>query len=76
MDYISIRINHMLDQDLKVLDGSAEPYQLPGTEELRETAVKWLGIRNAVLLSGHGAPMSVARQSFDLSSLPVARCSS
>lgn len=33
----------------------AEPYRLPGTEELGETAVKWLGSRNAVLLPGHGA---------------------
>jgi len=32
-----------------------EPYQLPGTPELGETAVKGLGKNNAVLLPGHGA---------------------
>lgn len=34
---------------------TAKPYQLPGTPELAETAVKWLGTNNAVLLPGHGA---------------------
>lgn len=33
----------------------AQPYQLPGTQELGETAVKHLGSNNAVLLPGHGA---------------------
>ena len=32
-----------------------KPYQLPGSQELAETAVKWLGSNNAVLLPGHGA---------------------
>ncbi|MFO7850091.1 MAG: class II aldolase/adducin family protein [Spirochaetia bacterium] len=34
---------------------TAKPYQLPGTAELGETAVKSLGSNNAVLLPGHGA---------------------
>ncbi len=38
----------------------AEPYQLPGSQELADTAVKWLGENNAVLLPGHGA-LSCAR---------------
>ncbi|MCF7953709.1 MAG: class II aldolase/adducin family protein [Spirochaetales bacterium] len=33
----------------------ARPYELPGSPELAETAVKWLGKRNSVLLPGHGA---------------------
>ena len=33
----------------------AEPYALPGTEELGEVAVKCLGDNNAVLLPRHGA---------------------
>jgi L-fuculose-phosphate aldolase len=37
----------------------AEPYALPGTPELGETAVRGLGARNAVILPGHGA-LSVA----------------
>lgn len=33
----------------------AEPYELPGTPELGETAVRGLGEKNAVILPGHGA---------------------
>jgi len=33
----------------------AQPYHLPGTKELAEGAVRFLGRNNAVLLPGHGA---------------------
>jgi L-fuculose-phosphate aldolase len=33
----------------------AQPYALPGTPELGETAVRGLGTNNAVILPGHGA---------------------